>query len=112
MGKVALTDGSGAWFDADTAVKFSEATYWDGHNRVSRECGKWEHEALYWTAKGGWVLDHWSQMEGTPEMYVSMSQDAAIAWLSRNGCWDSDQFERLPEGVRDAVQAGIESLEV
>lgn len=113
MSKIALTGKSGGWFDSDTAIKFSEATRWDGHNHISCETGsQWEHEALYYTARQGWVLHAWSQWEGTADTYASISQDDAIAWLSRNECWDAEGFERLPDDVLRDIEAGIEALEV
>jgi len=39
MRRQPLTDGSGRWFDLDSAIRFEEATFWDGNNRRSKSTG-------------------------------------------------------------------------
>ena len=34
MKRIALTDGSGSWFDKDTAIEFEEDIFWNGNNQV------------------------------------------------------------------------------
>jgi hypothetical protein len=97
MGHVALTNRPG-WFDPDKAAKFEEAAWWNGSNHVSKATGsQWDHEALYLTAKGSWVLNHWSQYQGSVETYESISAEAAVEWLIKNDYTAED----LPESVRD-----------
>lgn len=79
--------GNGSWFDLEKATKYDEATWWDGSNYVSKATGsKTEHECLYRTVKGKWVLNSWSQWQGTVETWEVISQDEAARWLSRNDC--------------------------
>lgn len=85
MKRIPLTDGSGRWFDLDKATKFEEATRWNGNNHVSRATGsQFEHEALYRTGAGRWVLNHWSQWQGSLERYEEIDDAAAAAWLATN----------------------------
>lgn len=86
MHRIALTDGSGAWFDSEAAEQFKETTHWNGNNHISNATGsQWEHECLYRTAGGRWVLNHWSQYQGSAETYEEITNADAASWLSRNG---------------------------
>ena len=86
MKRQALTDGSGRWFDVDSVEEFTEDTRWDGHNRSSCATGsQWEHETLYRTKGGLWVLHHWSQWQGTQATWVVYTAERAAVWLSLNG---------------------------
>ncbi len=85
MTRVALTDGGG-WFDADKAEKVNEGSTHDGRNMISLATGsQWEHEALYRTRGGKWILNHWSNYQGSRESYTLISDADAAAWLVRNG---------------------------
>jgi hypothetical protein len=86
MGRVNVYDNETrellGWFDADTATKFEEDTYWDGRNRISKATGsQWNHEALYRTKGGRWVLNRWSQWQGSRETWEFLDDDAAREWL-------------------------------
>ena len=53
------------WFDRSTAESWGEDTRWDGSNHVSIATGsQWDHEQLYQTAGGRFVLYRWSQWQG------------------------------------------------
>lgn len=111
MAKVALSDGG--HFNPDTSVKFSESTFWDGWNLISHATGsQWEHEALYYTRKGKWVLNHWSQWQGSRESYQEIPLGEAVAWLVRNECEADAAYLELPEDVRAQVVAELEKQEV
>jgi len=85
MERIALTDGSGQWFDMDKTEEFKEAEYWDGNNHISKATGsQWEHERLYRTASGRWILNHWSQWQGSIETYIEINDDEAARWLVIN----------------------------
>jgi len=113
MTRVALTDGSGAWFDTGKAVKFSEATYWNGSNHISKATGsQWNHEASYCTASQKWVKNCWSQYQNSVESYELVDQAEAVRWLCCQEIFSGEQFDQLPEAVREAVLSGMESLEV
>lgn len=111
--RVPLTDGSGAWFDTESALLFKEATWWDGHNHISVPTGsQWSHEWLYHTKSGKWVLNDFSNSQGTSEGYVQINESAAVAWLIQNGHTESKALEKLPESVRLSVQTGIAAAEI
>jgi hypothetical protein len=108
-----LTDGSGAWFDTDSAVLFKEATQWDGRNQISVPTGsQWNHEWLYFTKSGKWVLNDFSNYQGTREGYVQIDESDAVAWLIQNGHTESEKLDKLPESVRQSVQVGITAAEI
>lgn len=94
MSRIVLTDGSGRWFDSKKAKFWKEGTRWNGNNRVSLTTGsQWDHEALYRTAGGVYVLNHWSQYQGSRETYEEISAEEAACWLSRNEYLDGDAEE-------------------
>ena len=113
MNRITLTD-SPNWFDADAAVGFDEATRWDGNNHISVATGsQWDHERLYWTASGNWVLNYWSQWEGRLESYSEVDEARAIEWLIRNQYAEKfTELDELPEAVRERVEAGYEAAEL
>lgn len=92
MNRIALEDGR--WFDADKAETWGDDTYWDGNNHISKATGsQWSHEALYLTAGGAWVLNWWSQVQGSRETYTVIEPEEATRWLVRNE-------HELPEQLR------------
>ena len=92
MRRQALTDGSGRWFDLDTAERFDEGTVWDGRNRISLATGtQWDHETLYRTKSGRWIKHWWSQWQGTVDRWEEIPEAEAAAWLVRNG-YDLDEL--------------------
>lgn len=73
------------WFDDAKATKYEEATEWDGSNHISLATGsQTEHEALYRTAGGRWVLNRWSQWQGVRETYRFIDDQDARSWLLGN----------------------------
>lgn len=86
MMRIALTNTTGRWFNEETATKYEESQQHDGRNYISLATGsQWHHEALYRTAGGRWILNHWSQWQGWRETYEEVSEQEAVAWLIRNG---------------------------
>lgn len=78
--------GGGRWFDRMAASKFDESTRWDGSNHISVATGsQWDHEALYLTASGTWILHRWSQWQGSTDSYEVVSVEAATMWLIDQG---------------------------
>lgn len=85
MKRIFLTDDSGAWFDAEKATEFTELTRYDGSNRISRATGsQYEHELLYFTAGGKWVMNCWSNWQGSQESYSAKTAEEAVLWLAKN----------------------------
>ena len=113
MTRQALTDGSGAWFNTDSAILFKEDTNWDGRNQISVPTGsQWLHEYLYYTKSGKWVLNDWSNYQGSLEGYKEITEAEAIAWLVLNNCAERKEMEELPGEVRESVEAGIAAAEI
>lgn len=104
MSKIALTDGSGRWFRSSKAASWKESTHWNGNNHISDATGsQWDHEMLFRTAGGLYILHHWSQWQGSSETYEEISAEDAAAWLTRN-----NEFE--PNDV--PLKAAIANLEM
>lgn len=73
------------WFDPDTALRFEEHTWFDGHNHVGSITGsQYDHQVLYRTEGKRWVRYCWSQWQGSPESYDYLTDAAAREWLLRN----------------------------
>ncbi len=108
-----VIDGGG-WFETDSAVLFGEMQRWDGRNHISRATGsQWDHEQLYHTRNGQWVLNEWSQYQGSLETHTQIDEDTAIDWLVAQECWrDEEQMQKLPAAVQRRVEDGIAAVEV
>jgi hypothetical protein len=86
MRRIALTSPAGNWFDSDKAECIKEESWHDGSNWISKATGsQWEHESLYRTAGGQWVLHHWSNFQGKSASYVLVDSDTAAQWLVKQG---------------------------
>ena len=74
---------TGRWFDPTKAKKWEEGTRWDGNNHVSLApgCEKFDHETLYRTTGGSWIVYHWSQWQGSRDYYQQVSPEQAAEWL-------------------------------
>jgi hypothetical protein len=93
------------WFDRAKAEKFEEATRWDGNNHISIATGsQYDHEILYRTAGGRWVLHSWSQWEGRPERYQFTNADEAREWLLLNE--EDEAVEKYFGEIEDEVGPG------
>lgn len=94
MSRIVLTDGSGRWFESEKAQHWKEDARFNGSNYVSLATGsQWAHEALYRTASGRYILNHWSQWQGSSETYEEISAADAARWLSQNEYLDGDAEE-------------------
>lgn len=103
MGRMVLTDDTGRWFDTDKAKSWEEETLWNGNNHISKATGsQWEHETLYRTAGGIYVVEHTSQWQGSTPTVEEVSAEEAAVWLSRN---DYDDAEDAGPEVAEAYAA-------
>lgn len=113
MAKQILTDNSGAWFDDEKAIRFPESSVHDGNNYISRATGsQWEHQQLFFTKSGNWVLNHWSNCQGTTETYERIDEAAAIRWLICQGRWEEKQIKELPQKVQQRIKEGVTQSEI
>ena len=88
VNRITLADGR--WFDRNAAQSWEEATRWDGRNHISCATGsQWEHERLYRTPGGIYVLHAWSQWQGSTESYTEIPAERAARWLSKNAHHDA-----------------------
>lgn len=100
MKRIALTDGTGQWFDADKAEMYEEDTFHDGRNWISKATGsQWEHEAIYVTKSGKFILNHYSDYQGSHESYELISKEDAAAWFAKQSFSD----DVIPEVFRKEV---------
>jgi hypothetical protein len=74
-------DGGG-WFDFDTATKFTGRAAFDGSSCSTGS--QWEHECVYRTKRGTYVLHHWSDWQGSRDTWTRLNTDEAVAWLLLN----------------------------
>jgi hypothetical protein len=70
------------WFDPDKADLFKEAREADGTSVATRT--RWEHEYLYRTRKGRWVLEHESNHQNGQDWHEFVTDVQAEDWLLRN----------------------------
>lgn len=95
--------GHGKWFETSSAECFAEDTRWDGNNHISVATGsQWEHEELYLTRGGAWILHSWSQWQGSRSHYTEISADTARRWLIDQGAHEA--VERLFPGALAAAE--------
>jgi hypothetical protein len=72
------------YFHPQAATAWDERTRWDGANLVSLATGsQWDHERLYRTAAGKWVLEWWSQYQGRRPRARYIELHEAADWLIR-----------------------------
>lgn len=86
MARQVLTDGTARYFNTKLARKYEEDTWWNGNNHISRATSsQWDHEELFRTQSGLWVLHHWSQWQGSTPSWEQISDEEAARWLVQNG---------------------------
>ena len=89
-------DGGG-WINLETAKKFVEDRNFDGRNMISAATGsQWEHETLYRSVGGVYVLHTWSQCQGSQDTWERISVDEAVEWLLKN---DYDPTSQAEEAI-------------
>ena len=105
------------WFNTDSATLYKEDTRWDGNNHVSvNPVGQHGHQALYRTKGGRWVLNTWSDWQGSEDRYSFIDDATAKDWLIRNDEDDAvkEHFGELEEeagpnlGGRPAIGRKVE----
>ena len=95
--------GNGQWFDPKAAECFPEDTRWNGQNHISCATGsQWDHEELFRTAKGAWILHSWSQWQGSTPHYEEVSPEVARQWLIDQD--HGDDADRLFPGTLEAAE--------
>jgi hypothetical protein len=109
MKRIALTDETGGWFDLEKSTKFKEGTNWDGRNHISKSTGsQFEHQWLYRTKNGKWIINEWSQWQGTTESFIEVADEYAANWFIKN----EYQPEEIPEALQFLLEKYISEKEV
>ena len=104
-------DNDSRWFDIEKATKYDEETYWNGSNNISVATGnQWNHETLYKTATGNWVLHSDSNWQGCHESYEHIMLVEAVPWLIKNN-HDIDDLG-LTDLQKRAANQIVDDLEV
>ncbi len=82
MKKIPLSDGSGHWFDIESAKSWTESIDPDEQDRRAREGP--EEEKLFLTEKGSFIFHHWNwrMAEG---LFFPLDEEKATRWLIANG---------------------------
>lgn len=94
MQRQAITNGNGQWFDVTKARHFKEEKQWNGQNHISKATGsQWYHEAIYYTSSGRWVLNKWSDYQGSIETYELISEGEVVEWFLRQSMELPDMLE-------------------
>ena len=90
----------GGFVDIGSAERFDESTYFDGKNHISSATdSEWNHEALYRTKKGNWVLEKCSQTQGTKAIWTEIDPLTACNWLIKNNHGD-----KVPDVYADDLE--------
>lgn len=99
MARIPLEGGK--YFNDERCVaQCSEGTYYNGSNDISLATGsQWDHERLYLTESGAWVIKWWSQWEGRQDRYRVIDDEMAAEWFARNS-YDEDE---LPTEKREVI---------
>ena len=91
------------WFFPEEATCIDENTYFDGSNHISKATGRQtEHQRLYYTGSGNWILNSWSQFQGSIEAHRLISDADAVRWLISIEASEED-IKELPEDVKRGV---------
>jgi hypothetical protein len=115
MERIKVTDIEGepaGWFDPEKAYSLEEETRWNGSNQISEATGsQTEHEKLYLTASGQWILNHWSQFQGRAETFRLINQNEAVQWLLKNQ-YKANELEHLPKAKQDELLEALQQYEL
>ncbi len=73
------------WFDPDSATVYHPATRWTGSETIDTNTGSSrEHQTLYRTAGGRWVLEETADYDAAEDLYTYLDAEEARDWLIRN----------------------------
>jgi hypothetical protein len=82
MIRAAIKNMQGHWFDVEKAIKFEEESWHNGNNYISKATeSQLNHENLFFTATGKWVINKYSQYQNQLESYEVITEDEAVVWF-------------------------------
>jgi hypothetical protein len=94
MARQAIDNGS--WFDLEKATAHKGSTWHNGRNFINVNTNsQWEHQDLYRTSKGAWVLNSYSSYQGSAETWEVIDNQSAVDWLIRNKHEVPDDLKHL-----------------
>lgn len=103
MGRITLSENgekTGRFFNDKKADLYKEDTNWNGNNWISEATGsQWSHEFIYRTKGGIYVLNCFSDYQGSHETYEIISKEQASEWFVKNNYSD----ENLPDELKKQV---------
>ena len=81
MARYAIDDGT-VVDTANATQDWTEETYWDGRNHISKATGsQWDHQTLYRSRKGRYYIVRTSQCQGSRDHAEWISPEEAARWL-------------------------------
>lgn len=81
-----LSDGSIYDDEAVCAKSWPEGTCWDGRNLISLATGsQWHHQRVVLTRRGRWVLEEWSDWQGSTPQADLIGEPEAARWILLQG---------------------------
>lgn len=76
---------TGGWFDTAAANAYEETRRVEDGKSISLATGsEHQHETLYRTKGGTWVLHHWPSWRDQPEHWTQISPVQAASWMILN----------------------------
>lgn len=115
MARIKVTNHEGdpaGWFDPGKAYTLEEHQWHDGNNFISEATGsQFEHEKLFLTASGQWILNQWSQWQGKPETFRLINQNEAVEWLVKNQ-YEAHELEHLPKARQNELLEALSQYEL
>lgn len=87
MSKITLNANSGRWFDLDSAKRWDEArVYADDGTPISLATqNSWEHETLFLTRAGRFIMHCLDEHNPSLASFVEYSLEKSVDWLLKNG---------------------------
>jgi hypothetical protein len=86
----------------NSTQQWSEATRWNGHNRISVATGsQWGHQTLYRSRRGRYYIEHSSQWQGSLDSAEWVSNEEAARWLLANEHEIPEELAKVAEAVSD-----------
>jgi hypothetical protein len=84
MKRISLSNRNGSWFNIENADCYREITYFDGNNFISQVTNsQWEHEFIFITQGGKYILNSWSAWQGSIDRYEEISREVAAKWFAK-----------------------------
>lgn len=96
---------TGNWFNPDAAILHKkEESDWNGRNWISRATShQFYHEGLYYSKSKNFILNRWSDFQGSQDTYELITASEAAEWIIKNEFDDLEFLDQLPAKVKEDV---------